>query len=316
MKGVKQQGLRWGEGIRNLLVALAFLALAGLSAAQSSADKTPPKLAIVIDDIGNSLSAGEAVIRLPLPLTLAVLPFTAHAHALAELGHRHHKEIMLHAPMSNIQGFRLGRGGLYDSMNETEFKTQLRRNIAAVPHLRGVNNHMGSLLTQNVEAMQWVMQTLNEFDLYFIDSRTIAATQAEAVAQQQTTPHRRRDVFLDHVQSISHTRDQLSRAITLAKQTGSALAIGHPYPSTLAVLREYSVNPDTHIQLVFASELVTPHTTHRITSRALRHSVSSSSVLSHCPMPAWMSLPPSREMLKSPIDIYSTVTYFHELSPN
>ncbi|WP_052417722.1 divergent polysaccharide deacetylase family protein [Cellvibrio mixtus] len=200
--------------------------------------KERAKLAIIIDDVGYNLSLGERAARLPGAFTLAVLPFTPHGKQLAELAHERGKEVMLHAPMSNHHSFPLGRGGLMGTMGQAEFLAVLRQNIANIPHIKGVNNHMGSQLTEQTEPMRWLMQELQAHQLYFVDSRTTAKTQALIEAERIRLPSRKRDVFLDDERDLSQIQQQLLLALQKARQQGSAVAIGHPYPETLAVLKQ------------------------------------------------------------------------------
>lgn len=194
------------------------------------------QLAIIIDDIGYNLALGKRSADLNGDFTLAVLPFTPHGIELAQRAHQRGKEIMLHAPMSNRHNYPLGRGGLVSGMPRAEFLAVLRQNLANIPHIKGVNNHMGSSLTEQAEPMRWLMEELKMKGLYFVDSRTSAQTQALTIAEKNHLPSRKRDVFLDDERTRSNIQYQLRRALKLAQQQGSAIAIGHPYPETLAEL--------------------------------------------------------------------------------
>jgi uncharacterized protein len=215
------------------------------------------RLAIIIDDIGYNLALGKRSTDLNGDFTLAVLPFTPHGIELAQRGHQRGKEIMLHAPMSNRHNYPLGRGGLVSGMPRAEFLTVLRENLANIPHVRGVNNHMGSRLTEQAEPMRWLMEELKARDLYFVDSRTSAQTQALIMAEKIHLPSRKRDVFLDDERTRSNIQHQLRRALTLAQQQGSAIAIGHPYPETLAELEQLQPLLNQYqVQLVKISQLL------------------------------------------------------------
>jgi len=196
------------------------------------------RVAIIIDDIGYNLKQGLRSARFPGPLTLAVLPHTPNGFALAELGFESGKAIMLHAPMSNLRQTQLDPGGLTADMTRDEFIRTLRHNIEAIPHIIGINNHMGSYLTQLHAPMNWLMTELKHQQLFFIDSRTSADSQAWEIAQQHGLSSHKRDVFLDHERESSAIEKQFERMVQLAKRRGSALAIGHPYPETLSVLEQ------------------------------------------------------------------------------
>ncbi len=238
-----------------MLRALFWLSLALSLSVQA---KAPAKLAIIIDDLGYSLSLGQRTANLPGAFTIAVLPFTPHGRELAELAHKRGKEIMLHAPMSNHHQYPLGRGGLVSGMKQAEFLAVLRQNLADIPYIKGVNNHMGSQLTEQAEPMRWLMRELKNRQLYFVDSRTSALTQALIEAERIRLPSRKRDVFLDDERNAHHIERQLLLALSKAQQQGSAIAIGHPYPETLAVLQRIKPILESHkVDLVPVSALVT-----------------------------------------------------------
>ncbi len=231
-------------------------------APQAKSEGVPARgqLAIIIDDIGYNLSLGRRTADLPGNFTLAVLPFTPHGTELAERAHKRGKEIMLHAPMSNHHDYPLGRGGLTNTMKHAEFLAVLRQNLASVPYVRGVNNHMGSRLTEQAEPMRWLMDELQQRRLYFVDSRTSAQTQALAMAERIQVPSRKRDVFLDDERDTDAIRQQLINALQRARQQGSAIAIGHPYPETLALLEQLPPLLEQYqVKLVSASHLMPSH---------------------------------------------------------
>ncbi len=208
-----------------------------LSASSSWADSVnQPTIAIIIDDMGNHLKTGRQLINLPYPLTLAFLPHRKHTSDLARNAHHQSKEVMLHMPMANTLGLELGAGGLTTGMEKHDLTTTLRQAIRSIPYVQGINNHMGSALTQRRSEMGWIMEELYNYPLYFVDSRTIAASVAGNTAQQYQIPNLSRDVFLDHWQTRKSIHSQFGRLIKLAKEKGSAVAIGHPHQVTVDYL--------------------------------------------------------------------------------
>jgi len=230
------------------LIASAMLCATGANIAFASerpanngpaSEKMPPTIAIIIDDMGHNRVEGERLIAIDQPLTLAFLPFRRHTTALAEKAHRQQKEIMLHAPMANTRLLALGPGGLEPDMSQHEMAMTLRRALRSIPHVQGVNNHMGSLLTQQLKAMDWVMAELFNYPVYFVDSRTIASSIAGDVAAAYRIPTLTRDVFLDHEQSEEYVDKQFQLLIKRARENGSAIGIGHPHQVTVEYLEKH-----------------------------------------------------------------------------
>ncbi|WP_323751815.1 divergent polysaccharide deacetylase family protein [Marinobacter sp.] len=203
------------------------------------AEALPPTIAIIIDDVGHNLHEGQRLVQLDQPLTLAFLPYRRHTVRLAKEAYSNNKEIMLHAPMANTRNFGLGPGGLTSDMDEATVTTTLRRALQSIPHVTGVNNHMGSLLTQQLQPMDWVMKELSRYPVYFVDSRTIASSVAGDVASAYQIPSLTRDVFLDHEQTEAFVDKQFQRLIKTAKEKGTAIGIGHPHTVTVDYLEKH-----------------------------------------------------------------------------
>ena len=221
-----------------------------------AAQDEPPRIAIVIDDMGNALRPGRAALALPGRVTYAFLPQTPFAGRLAEQAHRLNKEVMLHLPMEAEQPLPLGPLALHRGMTRSDISQTLDEALSSVPHAVGVNNHMGSLLTSRPEAMQWLMKDLSRRGLFFVDSRTSKESAAANVAEHSAVSVAKRDVFLDSSRDPEAIRAQFQRLIRLAERQGSALAIGHPYPETLDVLGDELPRLESlGIELVPASRL-------------------------------------------------------------
>lgn len=214
------------------------------------------RIAIIIDDLGDQWSAGKQAIELPGQVTLALLPFTPHGRQLAILARQQGKELMLHAPMEP-QVHRSWEQGLDTQMDEATLRHELRRMLEYLPEAKGANNHMGSALTENSAAMGWVMDELARRGLYFVDSRTTALSTALVQARQLSLPSAKRDVFLDNTRSPEAIAQQFEKLLLTARQQGSAIAIGHPYPETLAFLQGALQNlRNTGVELVPVSQLL------------------------------------------------------------
>ncbi|MEM9689503.1 MAG: divergent polysaccharide deacetylase family protein [Pseudomonadota bacterium] len=235
-----------------------FLLLAIIVASPTLAE-TPPRIAIIIDDLGYDHELGLRAIALPAQLTVAILPHTPRARSLAEAARASGKEVIVHLPLEamNPRGpFEPERLTL--AMTEPEVDAVLQRALAAVPHAVGVNNHRGSLLTRQPLHMQWLMNRIGSTgDLFFVDSFTTHHSVAMDAAEKAGVPAVRRDVFLDHSRDPSQMRQQLERLKRRASSEGQAVAIGHPYPETMALLEE--VLPELKaegFELVPVSQLV------------------------------------------------------------
>jgi hypothetical protein len=224
-----------------------------------SAGQPPqPVITIIIDDMGNHGGWGDAALAIPGPVTYAFLPHTPHARRLALQAHTAGKQVMLHLPMQSHEGNPLGPGALTLHMTETGFKRSLDDSLNAIPHARGLNNHMGSLLTRHPGAMAWVMQGLRDRgDLFFIDSRTTLQTVGQQLAEEYGVPNARRDVFLDNDRNPEAIARQFEQLLKRARRQGYAIAIGHPYPETTRVLVERLAGlQSSGIRLIPASEMI------------------------------------------------------------
>lgn len=217
---------------------LLLTAVLVLHPVATSAD-SPPLITIIIDDVGDNLRQGLRAVRLPGPVATALLPHTAYARRLARVAHRHGKEVMLHLPMEPNDSASAGPGVITLAMSEDEFLRTLGNNLASLPHIVGINNHMGSRLTSDADRMRWLMQALRRHgDVFFVDSRTTVATLAERTAQEYGVPALRRHVFLDNEPTPAAIAEQFARLLALARKRGSAVAIGHPHTATLDFLEQ------------------------------------------------------------------------------
>lgn len=196
------------------------------------------RMVIILDDLGHSLKRGQQALALYGNVTYAVIPHTPYGTQLAEEAHALGKEVMVHAPMSTVQGDALGEGGLTPALTRQEFHSNILDAIAQIPFARGINNHMGSDLTTRRTQMAWLMQELRWQDLYFVDSRTSENTVAAKVATEFNVPNLSRHIFLDNERTRDAIDKRFREAVTRAHRHGLTVVIGHPYPETLAYLKE------------------------------------------------------------------------------
>ncbi len=211
---------------------------------------------MVVDDLGNDRAQADSLFRLPYPLTISVLPHEANSGEIAEEAHRRGYQVMLHLPMASNAGDKDEAIELHPGMASADVEKTFAAMLDSVPYAEGVNNHEGSLGTADQKLMDELMPLLRQHKLFFIDSRTTAATVAEATAHAAGVATARRNVFLDDDQSVPAVRKQFELAIRDAREKGSALAIGHPHPETLEVLGEMLPEAERQgVRLVFASDL-------------------------------------------------------------
>lgn len=218
---------------------------------------TPPIISIIIDDLGYNRRGMQSSLKLPVEVALAILPHTPYSTATAVASQKQSRVIILHSPMENTRKLALGPGGLYSAMAEEEFKQTLQNSIDSVPGVTGLNNHMGSLLTQNEESMQWVMDVIQPMGLFFVDSVTSGNSVAYSQAKNMGLTSVKRDVFLDNIRTEAAIDKQFQRLLRIARRDGHALAIGHPYPSTMEYLyKQLPFLEEEGVQLVSINEYI------------------------------------------------------------
>jgi polysaccharide deacetylase 2 family uncharacterized protein YibQ len=217
-----------------------------------------PRLAIILDDLGSDRAAAESIFALPYPLTISVLPNHEHSVDIAEEAHRRGYEVMLHLPMESVGKEQPEARELRPGMSYVEVSLLVNRFLTELPHVVGVNNHQGSEATADIALMAKLMPVIGGHKLFYVDSRTTAATVAFDTAQRDGVPSAFRNVpFLDDVAEVAAVRKQLELALKGAREKGEAIAIGHPHPATLQALREVLPRAQENgVHLVFASELV------------------------------------------------------------
>ncbi len=220
--------------------------------------QSAPQLVLIIDDLGYDRAAADALLALPFPLTVSVIPHLPLSSEVAEEAYRRGEQVMLHLPMESIgSGVKQEDVELRPGMNAAQVDSLLAGMLETVPHAAGVNNHEGSLATSDATLMQELMPALHERGLFFIDSRTSAATVAYDTAEKFGVAAASRKVFLDDVPAREAILSQLDLAARDAQRDGFAVAIGHPRPDTIAALREGIPRIQARgIRLAFASDVV------------------------------------------------------------
>jgi uncharacterized protein len=216
-----------------------------------------PKLALIIDDCGQWLDTERGFIALPEPLTLSVLPHVRYGTLISHEAVAAGKDVILHLPMEPRSEINPGPGEVSTAMSDTAIAKQVDDDIAAVPLAIGANNHEGSRATSDDRVMRDVSAVLAQHHFFFVDSRTIATSVAQRDAEAAGMRTARRDVFIDDVADVAATEEQLRRAAAIAREHGSAIAIGHPRPTTLIAVR--ALVPELRregIDFVLARDLV------------------------------------------------------------
>ncbi|MGB0936901.1 MAG: divergent polysaccharide deacetylase family protein [Colwellia sp.] len=213
------------------------------------------KVAIVIDDIGYRYTDKHAL-TLPGNITYSVLPHTPYGKKLALKAYEQQDDVILHIPMESQNRTDLGPGALTKDMTKRTIHESLEKSYREIPFAIGINNHMGSYLTQSISHMAWTMHFLKSNNLFFLDSKTSAHSKAGEIAKHLGVPVQERRVFLDNQLSDAYISKQFNTLVSAAKKHQTAIAIAHPHPETVKVLTKLIPTLAAHnIELVPLSSL-------------------------------------------------------------
>jgi len=218
-----------------------------------------PKLALVIDDFGYTKDGvAEALLKMDMPLTISVLPTLPYSQRMLERALSLGRCTLLHLPMEPEEPVKMDVPPVTTAMGAQEIAALVSRYVESLPGIRGVNNHQGSLATTDERVMKAVLETVERYNLFFLDSLTSPKSLAYNTAEELGIPAARNDLFLDDDTEDSElVGERLRELVGRALRDGSAIGIAHPHPWTLEALeanRDYLRNAG--VQLVYVSELV------------------------------------------------------------
>ena len=208
------------------------------------------KLAIVIDDVGYHLKEDAAIFAMPREISVAIIPAAPHARARNQEAKSQGRDILIHMPMQPVSAVKIEDGGLHLGMSSEQVNDRVNTAKNIVNYAIGMNNHMGSAATADPQLMTYLMTALQEKHLFFLDSRTIGKSVAGKIAKAQGVRSLDRHIFLDDSNELADVQHQFQAAIQYARKHGTAIAIGHPRPNTIAVLQAGLNNLPADIQLV------------------------------------------------------------------
>lgn len=216
-----------------------------------------PKMAVVIDDVGENQTLLKGLVALDLPLTFAVWPNASFTRQAVEIISRNRQDILVHFPMEPMGYPKVNPGddALFVSMTDAEIRDRINANLERIPEAIGVNNHMGSRFTSSEHGMTVTLAEFKRHGLFFLDSMTSGKSVGQKVAAATAIPFHKRDTFLDNVKDVKAIIHQLNKAERVARRTGTAIAIGHPYKQTLAALREWQKTRDKTVTVVPLSRI-------------------------------------------------------------
>ncbi|MDP6776165.1 MAG: divergent polysaccharide deacetylase family protein [Candidatus Latescibacteria bacterium] len=201
--------------------------------------RTTGRIAIIVDDFGHqdpALISGFCSLK--QPVTLSVFPWHENAIRIAEQAAAAGHGVMVHLPMEPIDypNRDPGPDAIFEGDSEERIRMLTRKALTAVPHARGMNNHMGSRVTESREAIREVLREVRSLGFFYIDSMTSPRSVAYQVAQEMGVASRRNAAFLDLRENERAVGAELKALAVRARLEGTAVAIGHAKETTLAVL--------------------------------------------------------------------------------
>lgn len=192
--------------------------------------KNGATLVFVIDDAGLNVEFTKRYAGLPFPLTIAVLPKLAHSKECAYVVRSYGKELILHQPMQSLNhSLNPGPGKITVDMSFEQIHSIIRENLAEIgPGVKGLNNHEGSEVTEDVLRIGAVLDACLENSIYFLDSRTTANTKApQAALERDMKIFEKSGPYIDNVVTREAMLEEIYRALDAANKNGSSIVIAH-----------------------------------------------------------------------------------------
>ena len=244
--------------VPSLHIVVAPRPLPATSEAVPAVPAMGPHMAIVLDDWGKNYSVLQYAIEIHRPLTLSILPNLSKSRQIAEEAFRNHLGVMLHLPMEpKNKKEPMEPHTILTTMPKAEILKYVDEGVEAIPHVEGVNNHMGSAATSDARVMKIVLDRLKIKNLFFIDSHVVTTTQGPKTAAEVGIRFASRNVFIDNENKLESIKKQLEKAKRIALTHGEVIVIGHDRKLTLQAIKEMvPVFDEAGVKLVFARDVV------------------------------------------------------------
>ncbi|NOU95990.1 divergent polysaccharide deacetylase family protein [Paenibacillus sp. LMG 31456] len=246
-----------------MILVSMYMIMASSSATQAVAEEgvlTNKRIAVVIDDLGNDMLGTREMIELPVPITVAVMPFLPTTRRDAEWAHQLGHEVLIHMPMEPVRGKKswLGPGAITTDLSDEEIRQRVLAAIEEVPFAIGMNNHMGSKVTADARIMRIVLQVCKEKNLIYLDSKTTSKSVVKPIAVELGVRIVENNIFMDDVYTREHISKQAVKVKKHVKDNDTTIVIGHvgpPGKNTAAVLKQSVPTIQELAQFVTISKL-------------------------------------------------------------
>jgi uncharacterized protein len=265
-----------GSGRRLLQLALGVLVSSGMVLGMGAVEAAEPqqpegelgrqeqvskKAAIVIDDFGNQMQGTQDMLNLPIPITVAVMPFLPTTKQDAELAHSRGKDVIIHMPMEPVKGKKswLGPGAITSDLSDQEVRKRVEAAVDEVPYAIGMNNHMGSKITSDPKIMRIILEVCKERNLFFLDSKTTGKSVVGKLCVELGVPTASNNLFFDDVYTMEHIMKQAELFKKKLQKEDQLIAIGHvgpPGKKTAFALKKIIPELDGKVEFVPVKELV------------------------------------------------------------
>lgn len=242
-----------GAPTRSLTFLLAAILVTLLNGSLAFGGGRRPLIAVVVDDLGYSVETAGQLVRMPMPLTWAIIPYQKHSRDTAEMARREGIPFMLHLPME-AHGKDERQSLVRVGMDEEAIRLAVRNALWSLPGVAGLNNHRGSRATESRFVMESVLKEVASEGLFFVDSRTSANSVAYPIAVEMGIPATLNRSFLDNEDKEDFMWSQFEKATAIAVKRGGAVVICHARPGTLGFLPRLYERASGDVQFVTVPE--------------------------------------------------------------
>ncbi len=195
-----------------------------------------PRIAIVINGLGiSATNTGDALKRLPGPVTLAFMPYGADIERQAMLARSSGHEVLLQIPMEpfDYPDSDPGPQTLLTSLDAGQNVDRMHSLMARVRGYVGISNFMGARFSASEQALAPVLKEAAKRGLIYFDDGSAARSLASQIAGASNLPFAKSDVTIDAVPTAADIDKALAKLEAMAHERGSAVGTASALPVSI-----------------------------------------------------------------------------------